>query len=384
MAEYTLSQWILFFYIYCFLGWVWESAYVSVCRRKLVNRGFLKGPFLPIYGSGAICILVVTIPVRGNIPAMCIVGMVSATVLEYVTGYVMERLFGVRYWDYSDKFLNLQGYVCLMSTLCWGVMTVLVVDVLHVRIEELVLAVEERYVQLIVLVMTPVLTVDFVTSFNAALRLRDLLVRSERLTEELRRLGEKKEELEAALSGAGGRARAQIAQELRELYISAGEKKARLQDAYSDSIRGLLRRNPTAVSTQHRESFARLKHAMSRKLEEFRVEADAHFESFMSSAGERIDVFMTETGERFGEMKNGASEKLGGMYSGASERFGEMKNGASEKLGEMKNGASEKLGERKSRASEKPGERKSEASEKLGEIKSGAREKLGERKKRDE
>ena len=74
MTEYTLSQWMLFFYIYCFLGWVWESIYVSVCEKKLVNRGFLKGPFLPIYGSGAICILVVTIPVRGNIPAMCIAG----------------------------------------------------------------------------------------------------------------------------------------------------------------------------------------------------------------------------------------------------------------------------------------------------------------------
>ena len=92
MTAYTVSQWILFFYIYCFCGWVWESAYVSVCERKPVNRGFLKGPFLPIYGSGAICILIVTIPVRGNIPAMCIVGMVSATVLEYITGYVMERL----------------------------------------------------------------------------------------------------------------------------------------------------------------------------------------------------------------------------------------------------------------------------------------------------
>lgn len=92
MTAYTVSQWILFFYIYCFCGWVWESAYVSVCERKPVNRGFLKGPFLPIYSRpGAICILIVTIPVRGNIPAMCVVGMVSATVLEYITGYVMDR-----------------------------------------------------------------------------------------------------------------------------------------------------------------------------------------------------------------------------------------------------------------------------------------------------
>ena len=54
MTAYTVSQWILFFYIYCFCGWVWESAYVSVCERKPVNRGFLKGPFLPIYGLSLI------------------------------------------------------------------------------------------------------------------------------------------------------------------------------------------------------------------------------------------------------------------------------------------------------------------------------------------
>ena len=99
MEMYTTSQWVMFFYIYCFLGWVWESAYVSVIKHRFVNRGFLKGPFLPLYGSGAICILVVTIPVRGNIPLMFLIGMVSATVLEYVTGVVMERLFRVRYWD---------------------------------------------------------------------------------------------------------------------------------------------------------------------------------------------------------------------------------------------------------------------------------------------
>ena len=151
MTEYTLSQWLLFFYIYCFFGWVWESTYVSVCQRKLVNRGFLKGPWLPIYGSGAICILVVTIPVRGNIPAMCIVGMVSAAVLEYVTGYVMERLFRVRYWDYTGKFLNINGYICLASVLCWGVMTILVVDVIHVRIEQMVMMLSTQMTDLIVL-----------------------------------------------------------------------------------------------------------------------------------------------------------------------------------------------------------------------------------------
>ena len=214
------------FYIYCFCGWVWESAYVSVCERKPVNRGFLKGPFLPIYGSGAICILIVTIPVRGNIPAMCIVGMVSATVLEYITGYVMERLFKVRYWDYTGKFLNVHGYICLMSTLCWGVMTVLVVDVIHVQVEKLVLAINTRYVDAIVMVMTPFITADFVTSFIAAIHLREFTGAKRARCRGNAEACQKKAELEVgSLEELARRQKEQIRRELRELYMSAGAKK---------------------------------------------------------------------------------------------------------------------------------------------------------------
>ena len=278
MTEYTLSQWLLFFYIYCFFGWVWESTYVSVCQRKLVNRGFLKGPWLTIYGSGAICILVVTIPVRGNIPAMCIVGMVSAAVLEYVTGYVMERLFRVRYWDYTGKFLNINGYICLASVLCWGVMTILVVDVIHVRIEQMVMMLSTQMTDLIVLIATPLFTIDFVTSFIAAMRLRDILISKERIVEELKKLAVKKDELEAALekaiAGTGDKAKEQIRQELGELYMTVGAMKQKLQIRSPKSIRGLLRRNPTAVSFEYKETFSDLKRSMAEKLDGLRNEVD--------------------------------------------------------------------------------------------------------------
>lgn len=270
MTMYTVSQWMMFFYIYCFVGWIWESVYVSICEKKLVNRGFLKGPFLPIYGSGAICILVVTIPVRGNIPLMCLIGMAAATVLEYVTGAAMERLFRVRYWDYTGKFLNINGHICLASTLCWGVMTVLVVDVIHVYVERLVLTVDEQYVTWMVLLLTVYFTADFVTSFNAAIRLRDILVQNERVKEELKKLSAKKDELEHALSGAGEKAKEQLTQELQELLIKTGELKGHLRITSTASIKGLLKRNPRAISRWHRESFVELKQTMMEKIEEIR------------------------------------------------------------------------------------------------------------------
>ena len=85
LYSYTLSQWVLFFLFYCFVGWCIESTFVSCRKRQLVNRGFLNGPVIPIYGSGAIVILFATLPVRHHPAAVFLLGMLSATVLEYVT-----------------------------------------------------------------------------------------------------------------------------------------------------------------------------------------------------------------------------------------------------------------------------------------------------------
>lgn len=120
MYSYLLQQWLLFFFIYCFLGWCWESAYVSVRKRQWVNRGFLKGPFLPIYGSGALAVLVSTLPVRECPALVYIFGLIGATLLELVTGICMENLFHVRYWDYSNQKFHYKGHICLSSSVAWG------------------------------------------------------------------------------------------------------------------------------------------------------------------------------------------------------------------------------------------------------------------------
>ena len=139
MNSYHLTQWVLFFFFYSFVGWVWESCYVSARKHRWVNRGFMHGPMLPIYGSGALVVLISTIGVRENILLIFLFGMTAATLLEYATGAVMERLFHVRYWDYSNQKLNLHGYICVTSSLCWGCFSVLLVRVIHVPVENAVL-----------------------------------------------------------------------------------------------------------------------------------------------------------------------------------------------------------------------------------------------------
>ena len=125
-ALYTFARVALTFFAYSFAGWVWEVAYSFAEHRRFVNRGFLYGPLLPIYGAGALLAIVVLHPFD-NAGVQFLVGCASAAVLEYGTSWVMERLFHARWWDYSDKPLNLNGRICLVGILIFGTMMLAVV-----------------------------------------------------------------------------------------------------------------------------------------------------------------------------------------------------------------------------------------------------------------
>lgn len=172
---YTVAQWLLMFFTYCFFGWCWESGYVSLKQRAWVNRGFLYGPWLPIYGSGAILVLFLTLPVRDQLPWVYLIGMVGASLLEYVTGAVMERLFHMRYWDYSEQPFNLHGHICLLVSFVWGLFSVALIKFLHPPVERVILMVPTQLGELLAVCLTVLFTVDTVKSVQAALDLKELM-----------------------------------------------------------------------------------------------------------------------------------------------------------------------------------------------------------------
>ncbi len=208
----------------------------------------MKGPLLPIYGSGAVCVLWVTLPVKGNYLLMALIGMAAATILEYVTGAVMEALFKVRYWDYSTEFCNLNGYVCLKSTLCWGVMTFLLVYLVHPPIAGLAGKIPENFKNTVVFCITILASADFATSFKAAIDFRDVLMKAEQLRNELKEIQRRLDELEE-----------QQKAELQELLMKKRIWQEKLQGGYSKSIHGLLKRNPGTVSRKHAEALEDVK-----------------------------------------------------------------------------------------------------------------------------
>lgn len=248
MHVYSAGQWVLLFFFYCLCGWVWESCYVSVCQRRWVNRGFLRGPLLPIYGSGAIIILFATLPVAGNLILVWLLGMLAATALEYVTGAAMEALFKVRYWDYSDKKCNLNGHICLSSSIAWGFFSILLVKFIHPPIARLLADVPAWLVDPLALALTVVFTVDVVQSVQAALDLREVLSKLTEENEDLRRLA-KRAEVAAAFAEDDLRRfrektelekrllQSRMEAELEEQRQAREERRGRRQERLEDSLR---------------------------------------------------------------------------------------------------------------------------------------------------
>ena len=168
MTGYTLVQWIAFFYIYCFLGWCFESGYATIKQRKLTNRGFLRGPYIPIYAFGAIFVLIITDNFQGSILSVYFSGLIAATILEYITGYVMEKLFKVKYWDYSDHKFNLNGYISLSTSIAWGFLSVLLTEVLQVNVYRFVSMLTEHDLKIFIAITSTVFFLDLILSIKAA------------------------------------------------------------------------------------------------------------------------------------------------------------------------------------------------------------------------
>ncbi|HIY61676.1 MAG TPA: hypothetical protein H9831_13540 [Candidatus Eisenbergiella pullistercoris] len=302
MYHYTAVQWLFFFFFYCFFGWCFESAYVSLCKRKFVNRGFVRGPFLPLYGSGAILMLLVSAPVKENLLFVFLSGCVGATALEYVTGVAMEALFKVRYWDYSNQRFNFQGQICLSSTLCWGALTVFMSRCLHPAVERLAFLIPPALMAGLVTVILVWFSVDFAFSFQAAMDLRDILVRAERAKKELERM-QKRLDVLIAVAGEELDSRKEAFEEKRDAFADWREEMARQREDRRENRREELRLGMEELLDGLEERFSRIRKELpaSERLKEKREE-------------------LMELRDRYVGSRRVREEKLEAFFRGANRR----------------------------------------------------------------
>lgn len=264
MVKYTLPQWLLLFFIYSFLGWIWECCYVSARVKKWTNRGFMHGPMLPIYGSGAICLLFSTLPVRNSVILTYVVSLISATALEFVTGTVMEALFKVRYWDYSKDKFNYKGQICARASFAWGVGGVLLVFVLNRPFDTLVRSIPGTVAELIALLLTVIASVDYGASFREAMDVREIMIRlSEEKDRQVKRL-EKRVDVMAAVYGSelnemkleAKEKIEDIKESSQEYFDRTKEKLIALTDGQRVKLNRFISANPEAESKHRSVSFA--------------------------------------------------------------------------------------------------------------------------------
>lgn len=136
---------ILFFTIYSLVGWVMETAFKSITERKFVNRGFLHGPFTPIYGFGALLIIVSSRWIENilgsdsiSLSLSILSSIFLVTALEFITGFMLEKVFREKWWDYSQNAFNLKGYICIKYSLLWGMLAFLLIQVVHPIVNQVI------------------------------------------------------------------------------------------------------------------------------------------------------------------------------------------------------------------------------------------------------
>ncbi len=122
-----IAIWFLIFMVYSFGGWLIEVIVSLIDRKKFVNRGFLIGPICPIYGTGAIILSLILNRTESIIAIFC-VSLVGGAVLEYCASFIMEKLFRVRWWDYAEKSVNINGRICMSSVLSFGLAGIFIVE----------------------------------------------------------------------------------------------------------------------------------------------------------------------------------------------------------------------------------------------------------------
>ena len=174
----NLIKYVLLFFFYSAGGWLLESIYCSIGEKRLINRGFLTGPLCPIYGTAALVMTILIYnPFKDRPLIIFLLGIVLCDIVEYITSYIMEKLFSARWWDYTYEFLNIGGRICLKHTLYWGIISVAFVRVLHPAVENLYAKLNGDYLIYILIAVLAVFTLDLINAVRKALDIRKLQIK---------------------------------------------------------------------------------------------------------------------------------------------------------------------------------------------------------------
>lgn len=289
-----LYRFLWIFFIYAFLGWCTEVSYAALVTGKFVNRGFLNGPWCPVYGFGVVIVLACLTPLSGNLPVLFAGSVLLTSALEWLTGYALEKLFHQRWWDYSDQPFNLSGYICLRFSIAWGLACVFVVKLLHPTVLGLIRIIPHLVGVVLLALLGAVMAVDLAATVSTIVKLNRRLAQIDELAAKIKEASNEFGEnladrvLDAAERGADWKEdmdelafklalrRAELADEMEEWEQRKEEQRAQvrrqleewraamqeLHDGEFFGRRRLLKAFPRLRSIDHRDTLERLRRRM--------------------------------------------------------------------------------------------------------------------------
>ena len=259
------------FFIYAFLGWCTEVAYAALDTGRFVNRGFLNGPVCPVYGVGVFVVILCLTPLKENLLLLFFGSLVLTTVVEFLTGFLLEKLFHNKWWDYSNEPFNLCGYVCLKFSVLWGLACTFVMKLVHPFLYRLI-TVFPRIPGLILLILLLVgfvcdliITVSTILKFNKRLRLMDEV--ASRLKVISNEIGENiYENVTAAVEKSE-----EFKETHKERYKEAAELSRKYRELLENrqfGVRRLLKAFPALNAKEHNEILQKYREHLRMKLKQ--------------------------------------------------------------------------------------------------------------------
>lgn len=184
----NLYQLLWCFVVYGFFGWCVEVAYSAIKKKVFINRGFLNGPFCPIYGFSVICVTEMLAEYKSNLLLLYGLSIVLVTAIEWIVGFLLEKIFHHKWWDYSEEPLNIKGYICIPFSMAWGVGCVMIVRVIQPMLLNLIDFIPHNLGNAILFVTFTMLVIDLGCTINEILQLNFNLRKMEKISEEILRL----------------------------------------------------------------------------------------------------------------------------------------------------------------------------------------------------
>lgn len=251
-----ICKWFLCFISYSVIGWAYESTVCSIDEKKLINRGFLNGPLCPVYGCGALVVIFFLNDKTEDIFILFLSGAILTCTVEYLTSYILEKLFNARWWDYSDKKFNLNGRICLLGAVVFGILTVLVIKFIHPFIYGIISKLSNSALYIISAVVFVVLVSDIVITVY------HIMLLNGRIAEIQKKIADYKEEQKLLEE----KARKTFSQWLEAHYDPIEKLKSKIGKMQKFQYKRILKAFPKLNYTKNKEAFEHIKEKLLSKI----------------------------------------------------------------------------------------------------------------------